>query len=167
MGSECAPLALCALSRGLGVAVAFNGDLRGGGIDVPKIVGRKLDRGRSDVLLDAAELGRTGDRDDPRLLRQQPGQCDLRRCGMLLRANLTQQVYYRPVRLAGLGRVKRGKPERLSLPPKVVVSSILPVRKPLPRGLKGTKPIPNSRQTGNTSPLRADATTVNIRSGSP
>jgi len=31
--------------------------------------------------------------------------------------------------------VKRGKVLRLSLPPKVVVSSILPARKPLPKGL--------------------------------
>jgi hypothetical protein len=63
-----APLLLCALSLCLGVAVAFDGDLRRGGIDVPKIRGRKLDRTRADVLLEAAELGGTGNRDDPRLL---------------------------------------------------------------------------------------------------
>src|SRR5438045_3994060 len=33
--------------------------------------------------------------------------------------------------------VKRGRLPRLSLPPNVVASSILPVRKPLPRGLYG------------------------------
>jgi hypothetical protein len=70
VGSECAPLALCALSLCLGVAVAFDSDLRGGGIDVPKIRRRKLDRTRADVLLEAAELGGAGDRDDPRLLRK-------------------------------------------------------------------------------------------------
>jgi hypothetical protein len=62
--------ALCALSLCLGVAVAFDGDLRRGGIDVPKIRGRKLDRTRADVLLETAELGGAGDRGDPRLLRQ-------------------------------------------------------------------------------------------------
>src|SRR6201993_3240732 len=40
-------LALCALSLCLGVAVAFDRDLRGGGIDVPDIAGCKLDRGRA------------------------------------------------------------------------------------------------------------------------
>jgi hypothetical protein len=33
----------------------------------------------------------------------------------------------------------------------VVASSILPVRKPLPSGLKGTKPIPNSSRIGRIS----------------
>src|SRR5947208_12908134 len=33
----------------------------------------------------------------------------------------------------------------------VVFSSILPVRKPLPRGLKGTKPIPSSSSVGSNS----------------
>src|SRR6266404_1703308 len=32
----------------------------------------------------------------------------------------------------------------------VVVSSIFPVRKPLPRGLNGTKPMPSSSRVGNT-----------------
>ena len=35
--------------------------------------------------------------------------------------------------------------------PKVVFSSIFPVRKPLPSGLKGTNPIPNSSHAGSTS----------------
>src|SRR5688572_33329442 len=38
---------------------------------------------------------------------------------------------------------------------KVVFSSIFPVRKPLPRGLNGTKPIPSSSHVGNTSASRA------------
>src|SRR2546429_9932277 len=33
----------------------------------------------------------------------------------------------------------------------VVFSSIFPVRKPLPRGLNGTKPMPSSSNVGNTS----------------
>src|SRR6266566_6244496 len=34
---------------------------------------------------------------------------------------------------------------------KVVFSSIFPVRKPLPSGLNGTKPMPSSSSVGNTS----------------
>ena len=85
---------------------------------------------------------------DPRLLRQQPGQRDLRGCRVLLLANLCQQVDHGPVRLARLRCEARQGGAEMSLPPKVVVSSILPVRKPLPSGLKGTKPIPSSSQVG-------------------
>src|SRR5215207_7903759 len=46
---------------------------------------------------------------------------------------------------------KRGTVLRKSEPSNVVVSSILPVRKPLPSGLKGTKPIPSSRRVGRIS----------------
>ena len=36
----------------------------------------------------------------------------------------------------------------------VVFSSIFPVRKPLPKGLNGTKPIPSSSRVGSTSVFR-------------
>src|SRR5205823_5703994 len=102
--SECAPLALRTRGLCLWVTVAFDGDLRGSRIDVPDIVGCKLDRGRADVLLEAAEPGGAGDRDDPRLLHQKPSQCDLRRRGAFLCADLFQQIDHRTVRLARLGR---------------------------------------------------------------
>src|SRR5262249_580087 len=92
------------LSLSLWVAVPLDGDLRGGGIDVPKVVGRKLNRGRGDVLIKAAELRRAGNRDDPRLLRQQPGQGDLRGRGALLRADLGTQINHRCFGLPSLGR---------------------------------------------------------------
>jgi len=44
--------------------------------------------------------------------------------------------------------VKRGTVLRKSVLSKVVFSSILPVRKPLPRGLKGTKPMPRPSSVG-------------------
>jgi hypothetical protein len=96
------------------------------------------------------QLGGAGDRHDPWLLRQQPGQRDLRRRRALLLADLFQQVDQGRFALRASG-VNRGKVVRLSLLPNVVVSSILPVRKPLPSGLKGTKPIPSSSQAGSTS----------------
>src|SRR5215203_4746563 len=47
--------------------------------------------------------------------------------------------------------VKRGMLLRISLLSNVVVSSILPVRKPLPNGLKGTKPMSSSSSSGRIS----------------
>ena len=47
--------------------------------------------------------------------------------------------------------VKRGTMLRKSVLSNVVFSSIVPVRKPLPSGLKGTKPIPSSSSVGRTS----------------
>ena len=37
----------------------------------------------------------------------------------------------------------------------VVLASIFPVKKPLPRGLKGTNPMPSSSHNGSTSPSRS------------
>ena len=47
--------------------------------------------------------------------------------------------------------VNRGSEDRMSSLSNVVSSLIFPVRNPLPRGLKGTKPIPSSSSVGNTS----------------
>ena len=47
--------------------------------------------------------------------------------------------------------VKRGTMLRKSVLSNVVFSLIVPVRKPLPSGLKGTKPIPSSSSVGRTS----------------
>ena len=82
--TQLAPLALSTLGLRLRVAVTFDGDWRGGGIDLPDIVGRQRDRGRGDVLVKSAELGRAGDRDNPWPLRQKPSQCDLRWRRLLL-----------------------------------------------------------------------------------
>ena len=46
---------------------------------------------------------------------------------------------------------KRGTVLRKSVLSKVVVSSILPVRNPLPSGLNGTKPMPSSSRVGRIS----------------
>ncbi len=47
--------------------------------------------------------------------------------------------------------VNRGTTLRKSELSKVVFSSILPVRKPLPSGLNGTKPVPSSSSVGSSS----------------
>ena len=89
------------------VAVALRGNLRSGVFDAPQIVWCQLQRGRGDVLFEAVELGGAGDRDDLGLLRQQPGERDLRRRRALPVAHLLEQVDDGPVRLSGLGREPR------------------------------------------------------------
>jgi hypothetical protein len=50
----------------------LNRDVRGGPVDVARIVGRGHDRERSEILFEPRSLGGSRDRYDPRLLRQQP-----------------------------------------------------------------------------------------------
>ena len=47
--------------------------------------------------------------------------------------------------------VKRGNQDRTSEVSKAIAASTFPVRKPCPRGLQGTKPIPSSSHVGSTS----------------
>src|SRR5580700_7212793 len=51
------------------------------------------------------QLGRTWDGNDPRLLRQQPGQCDLSRCRLLSLCDFPEQIHQGLIRLAVL-RIK-------------------------------------------------------------
>jgi len=50
-----------------------------------------------------------------------------------------------------LSSLKRGTELRKSEPSNFVLSSILPVRNPFPRGLNGTNPIPSSSRAGSPS----------------
>jgi len=54
-------------------------DLGEGAVNVAEIIGRQFDASRSDVLVQPVRLRGPGDRHDPRLLRQQPGNRDLSR----------------------------------------------------------------------------------------
>src|SRR6266487_3085148 len=63
-------------------------DRCGGGIDVTEIIGGEFDCRRADVLLQALHPARAGDRHNPRLLRQQPRERDLRRRRIPLSSNL-------------------------------------------------------------------------------
>ena len=101
----------------------------------------------------AVELRRAGDRDDPWLLREQPGERDLRgRCVLALR-DLLQQVDEDLFAWRASG-AKRGTMLRKSPLVELVVSSTFPVRNPLPSGLNGTKPMPSSSSVGRISVLR-------------
>jgi hypothetical protein len=98
------------------------------------------------------QLGRTGDRHDPRLLlRQEPAERDLRRSRLLPFGDLPQQFDQRLIRLAVLRREARegAAPEIAAGERRAFVD--LALEESLPSGLKGTKPIPSSSQAGSTS----------------
>jgi hypothetical protein len=59
-----------------------------GTVDVADIVGREFHRRRVDILLQAMQFCGAGDRNDPRLPSQQPGDRDLGRRRLLLRSML-------------------------------------------------------------------------------
>jgi hypothetical protein len=89
-------------------------------------------------------------RNDPRLLREKPCERDLGRRGILAFRKSAKQIDERKVGRSGL-REKRGTTFRKSDGSDFVLASIEPVRKPAPRGLNGTNPIPSSSSGGNTS----------------
>ena len=105
--------------------------------------------GRADILLQTVQLRGAGDRHDPRLLGQQPGERDLggRRA---LRRRSGEQINQGLVCLRASG-VKRGTVSRKSVLSNVVFSSIFPVRNPCPSGLYGTNPMPSASQVGRIS----------------
>src|SRR6202042_1990703 len=73
----------------------------------------------------------------------------LRRSPVFLVRDFLQQVNDSLIRGACF-RVKRGEMLRKSVGSNVVFVSILPVRKPAPRGLNGTKPMPSSSHVAST-----------------
>lgn len=77
------------------VARAFGHEL--GLLDLAQIIGRQREAGRGGVLLQPVRFRRSGDRNDPWFLRQQPGQRDLRRGAVVPSGDPLQQVHERPV----------------------------------------------------------------------
>src|SRR5208337_1175358 len=65
---------------------------------------RELDGNCSDVFFKAMKLCRARNWHDPRLLRKQPSECDLRRCCVLALSDLPEQIHQGLVRLACLRR---------------------------------------------------------------
>ena len=100
----CPSSAAGALHHLLRVAVSLYHETRRDAVDLAQVVGGQFDRGRAEVLLQAVQLRRAGDRHDPRLLRQQPGERDLRGRRPLALRDRAEQVDQRLVRLARLGR---------------------------------------------------------------
>ncbi len=72
-----------------------------------EIVGCELNRSSSDVFFQPVQLGCAGDGNHPGLLRQNPGECDLRGCRLLLFCNFANQIHYSLVGFAVLRREAR------------------------------------------------------------
>ena len=73
----CAPRATGWSLEVFGIAGSLDGDLGGGVLDLAEIVGGECDVGGADVLLQALKPPGAGDRHDPGLLGEQPGEGDL------------------------------------------------------------------------------------------
>src|SRR5512142_854357 len=91
-----------------GVARPLDDDVRGGAVDLAQVIRRELNIGGTDVLLKARWLGSPRDRDDPRLLRKQPGERQLSRGCMLTLCDPAEQIDQGQVSLASF-RGKAGK----------------------------------------------------------
>ena len=134
-----------------GIAIPLHLDRGQGVLDPAQVVRGQLDGGGAEVLLQAMQLRRARDRHDPRLLREQPRERDLGRASPAWRAAIdasrSTSAWF-ALRASG---EKRGTMLRKSSLSNVVFSSILPVRKPLPSGLNGTKPMPSSSSVGRIS----------------
>lgn len=83
----------------LGITRSLNRNFRGRAFEFAQVFGRELNRRRPGVLLQAMQLRRAGDGNNPRLLRQQPGQRDLRGRDLLPRRELSDHLHERLVRL--------------------------------------------------------------------
>src|SRR5215467_572673 len=68
---------------------------------------RKFEGGGSDVFFQAMELGCAGNGNDPGLLRQQPGESDLRGSRLLLLSDGADQIDNRLIRFSVLRREAR------------------------------------------------------------
>src|SRR4051812_14586983 len=80
------------------VPVAVNRDFRRRVVDLSEIGGGYGYVGGTEVLLEPVQFGRAGDRHDRWLLREEPGERELRRCGPLPHRDSVQQVDQRLVR---------------------------------------------------------------------
>src|SRR6266403_3921607 len=67
-------------------------NLRDGALDFAEIFRREFYGSCADIFFQARQLGRARDRNNPRLLSQQPSQRDLSRCRLLLFCELAKQI---------------------------------------------------------------------------
>ena len=149
-----------------GIASPLHRDLGGGALDLAEIVGRQFDGSRADVLLQAMQLRGAGDRHDPRLLRQQPGERDLGGRRLLPCGDLAEQIDQGLVRLPGLRReagddvAEVGAVER-----RVLVD--LAREEALAQRAEGNEADAEFLERRQDLLLRALATTASIRSAAP
>ncbi len=95
------------LLDGFGVPGPVNLDGRRRVFELAQIVGRQLQRGRTEVLFEPVELGRAGDRHEPRLSGEDPGQGNLRRSRLLSLPDGGQEINQGLIGLSCLRREAR------------------------------------------------------------
>ncbi len=76
----------------LGIALALDLNLGRGTLDFGEVLRCQLDVRRAEVFLQPMQLGSAGNRHDPRLLREQPSERDLRRRRLLLCCDALEQI---------------------------------------------------------------------------
>src|SRR5664279_358323 len=91
----------------LRIAGPLHRDLLCRTVDLTQVLGRQLERGGPDVLLEALPLGRARNRHYPRLLRQEPGQRQLSARHVLAGRDDCQHIHQSAIGLAGLRREAR------------------------------------------------------------
>src|SRR5713226_7345614 len=89
------------------IAVSQDGDGRNGAVNLPQIAFGEIDLDRADVLLQALDLAAARNRNDPRLLSEQPGERDLRRRRLFLLSDPGEQVDNGLIGFDCLGREAR------------------------------------------------------------
>src|SRR6218665_378278 len=90
-----------------GIPIPLHRDLGKGAINVAQLIGCQLNGGRSDVLLQAMQLGGPRDRHDPRLPGQQPGERELGTRHLLPVRDFAEKINQGLVRCPGLWREAR------------------------------------------------------------
>src|SRR2546423_3148830 len=91
-------------------------------VDLVKIFGRQRDTCGAKILLETLDLACAWDRDDPWLLRQQPGERDLRGGGVLALRHFPEQIDERVIRLPVLRCEARNRlPEITAIELRVLV----------------------------------------------
>ena len=83
----------------LRIPITLHRDLRGRTVHFAQVVGCEFDFERSNVLVEARQLGRARDRNNPRPLREQPSERDLSRCRPFLLGDPAEQVDNSLIRL--------------------------------------------------------------------
>src|SRR5262249_25519544 len=94
---------------------ALHWDLCGGSFHLAEIVGREFHVHRYEVFFQSMQFGRARDRHDPRLLCQQPRECNLSWRHFLLLRESAQQIYQCLVSLSVLLREARDNVAKITL----------------------------------------------------
>src|ERR1051326_7389701 len=98
-----------------GIASATHSDFRDRVLDLVEILRSQLDHRCADVFFETLELARTGNRNDPWLLREKPGQRDLRRRRILVRGDRLQKIDETLIRFACFRSEARKKSSKIGL----------------------------------------------------